>query len=844
MLPIRRHPSKALPARPHSSSVGSDSTETQGTDGFLGDADETVVIGQARAVQASPPTTRIRNNAPQQQDGLYPIDTAPRAHTPLQSAFSSASGRGNFEGSLAVPIRESILPAPLSPRRPLSPVKAPTPEPATQQDGSMFGNGMEDHAKGHARNLSHESVSWLDPIYESGGSAASSIHSRTSSFGVRRKHIRATSGDTEAEFDTALDAAIEAAYDDGYEPMESLDPYDKEDNVNDDQVVANAMRKVELAKERVRQTEREAAIELARDRERQRMASQDSQTMFDPVDSDEEEERLLEQMTKGYAIDDFTLEDSPTQEHRKTTRAIRESDSSEMTQRTWHSSMGSNPPTATTILSTVTEMPPPSKIAPNAPLPPPPGSLPRIPLPPPPTDAQSVRARRLSGQNAKQLKIETKSETPMPPPPVPASASAASSGVKGRAGSFIAQQRQALSAKPTTVGMSLTGSPVRDVSPAPPTASLSPPPSGAILEDDEERATAGSPASAQLRKTKSSSSLRSLNKSRALSITNQDYVSDLSPQTPSSNTLTANSAFRQGQPPGVPTPLQTSFRDRMMGGYNGLALFDADFHSPVPRSPASAKDRDPDLPLPLEPCPSDATLRPFWLMRALYQTLVHPRGGYITTRLFVPRDAWRVQRVKLKSIDDKISQCDLLTAALLKLGRVDSNDADAVLEELQSFELIIEQVQNTLTRRLGGEVGTQGIGSFKDKDDDASGAPDNNTRTASRSASVSGKSGGFSWRRLRSKGSAANLGGAYGGKGNSGGSGGDIAEKPADVVGTGANSALASLPMVANPSKRPPKRDVASATFDGPYATYMASLARLFDAAQTVGMVFRLPWSD
>ena len=47
--------------------------------------------------------------------------------------------------------------------------------------------------------------------------------------------------------------------------------------------------------------------------------------------------------------------------------------------------------------------------------------------------------------------------------------------------------------------------------------------------------------------------------------------------------------------------------------------------------------------------------------------------------------------------------------------------------------------------------------------------------------------------------------------------------------------ALASLPMTAHPTSKPAKRDLSAVQFVGPNASYMASLARLFDAAQTVG---------
>ena len=67
-----------------------------------------------------------------------------------------------------------------------------------------------------------------------------------------------------------------------------------------------------------------------------------------------------------------------------------------------------------------------------------------------------------------------------------------------------------------------------------------------------------------------------------------------------------------------------------------------------------------------------------------------------------------MKNVRIKAIEDKISLCDLLTAALLKVAQVDTYDADAVLEEMQTFENILDQVQTAFTKKLGNEVGVQG----------------------------------------------------------------------------------------------------------------------------------------
>jgi hypothetical protein len=626
-----------------------------------------------------------------------------------------------------------------------------------------------------------------------------------------------------------LDDAIEAAYDEGYELEEpGYHGHSYQDPHKDP--VANTLRRVEMARELVRESEREA-LQLATEREKRLRLQQQledeeyrkqeggGEDFFDGNDS-EDEERMLEEMTRGNAIEDFAFGVQPRPP------VPRESDSSGMTGRTWHSSMGSNPPTGTTLLTPVSEdniIPRPSGLAgPSGPLP----ALPphaKGPLPPPPNSAgsqqsgESVRNRRLSGQNPKELKIETTKLAPAGPatagPAVPS---------QSKAGNYIVQQRQALSAgtsRPTNpLSARLGPSPI----PAPVEEDPEDGPLAPMAFSHEEYSRVGTPSVVRpnLRKNYSSSSLKSL-KTRNLSISHLEETSDHSPGTPLSHQFGSRL-------PAVPS-LPAGLKDRTNSATtSGLHLFENHFHSP--EEPGSPNLSTPDAPAPLEPCPSHTMLRPFWLMRALYQTLCHPRGGYISNKLFVPRDVWRVKGVKLKGIEDKIANCDLLTAALQKLGQVDTCDADAVLEEMQALEEVLEQVQATLTRRLGHEVGVQGSGTmFRDA---GSGVEGGDPAAMPRSASVAGKGSSFSWRRLRSKNSSANLPGlATYGKGGSG-AGGSTANLH---EGAGKDMVLASLPMTAQPTNRPIKRDLGSVSFAGPNANYMASLARLFDAAQTVG---------
>jgi hypothetical protein len=266
--------------------------------------------------------------------------------------------------------------------------------------------------------------------------------------------------------------------------------------------------------------------------------------------------------------------------------------------------------------------------------------------------------------------------------------------------------------------------------------------------------------------------------------------------------------YGQGIPP-LPTPSSANVPGSLAVG-GGIAYFDTDIHSPY--SPGSPNPMALNAPIPLEPCPSEFLLRPYWLMRCFYQTIVHNRGGYLSTKLFVPRDVWRVKGVKIKGMEEKISACDLLTAALLKLAKVDTDDADAVLEEMQALEGILDQVQASLAKKLGNEVGDKGSQSmFKEA------ASDNMDASGPKSATSSSKSY-LSWKRLRPKNSSAGLTSSYSIKENS-----------------KEGFSMSTLPMASAPIGRIPKRSVENVQFGGPNAHYLSSLARLFDAAQVLG---------
>ncbi|KAN0108406.1 hypothetical protein V8E51_008148 [Hyaloscypha variabilis] len=867
IAPHLRDDGKALPARPESGGYRPDEIHSQDEE------EEPAIIETATA-------TRIINDQsyvpePQQSRAILPSQLPQRRESLLPSTFESLQYRpkttqeqymgrsyskspmreriAEMSSTLAPPMDSLYMPPPLSPRRPLSPMthgrSNSNHERQKSSDLSTSNLPGAQAKKGHTRAASNESMSWLDTIDESGGSTASSVHSRTSSMGVRRKHIRAPSGATEAEFDAALDAAVEAAYDDGFEPIDATPPtrYDYDD---DDEIVANVRRKVELAKERVRQSEREAAIQDARDRERKRQIQQKEAQNIN-IDDDyegnesEEEERMLEEMTRGYVMEDFEFG------LQSKSALPRESDSSGFSGRTWNSSIGSNPTTAGTTLSTVAEassIPQVPSIQAKSQLPthPPPSQA----LPPPPNAAsqppplstgnsQGVRSRRLSGQNAKQLKIETTTRSSAGPPPLnqpplmPPPLTNGTIAVQPKTAG-LPQQRQTL---PGTSSKPLVPQSSRQASspfPGPSPSEVILPPTPTLTQtftndsDNGQLPRSGSPGRVQsrtgLRKNFSSSSLKNM-KSRNLSVSNIDDGSDVSPNTPLSSQFNPRETNgRLPAMPTLPTPIAIAFKEKQNGvTTGGLYLFDGDIHSPD--SPGSPNPLNVGAPIPLEPCPTEYLLRPFWLMRALYQTIAHPRGGYLSTKLFIPRDVWRVKGVKIKSVEDKIANCDFLTAALMKLAKVDTFDADAVLVEMQSLEGVLEQVQATLTRKLGNEVGVQGSGGmFKDA---SNGGDAETSNLTSKSGSVSSKSSAFSWRRLRSKNSGVGLSNSYANK--------------TSTDGPKEGLSMATLPMTSTSvaKVRFAKRDVSQIQFSGPNANYMSALARLFDAAQTLDQIAR-----
>ena len=717
----------------------------------------------------------------------------------------------------------NYMPAPLSPRR--SPV--PQVRPEAEQDWQVHPKSpaKQENDASLAQDNNDASGSWLDTIDERTSSRGSSVHSMSSEQGLRRKHLRGASEDSNPDFDAAFDAAVEAAYNEGLEP--DLESRTRDDIAHKEHVPNEA---IATAKSDIRELSPPNQLPGG--------------GTFIMDAQDEEEERLLDEMTQDYA-QSFNFDLS-------TKSALpRQSDSSGYSRSTWQSSQVSDRTTAGTSLSTVNEDTLPPPLSKNAfaaqssingilaDSTPPSGPPPRNSLPKPPSMSQNrtsgVRSRRLSGQIPKQLKIET---------------STTKTDARKRASTFHHNQspskedddQKSAFDKNLTFGTPLekttsetqherllASPPSLDLlsaisdSSRPLTATTQTTDQRQSFDDDLGELVTHRPA---IKKNQSSISLRE-HMVLLASPTIENGPSVVTPMSstfmnfaPKRNNETSLTSQRAALPSFGPTAADSLYSG---GGY----LFDTSLApSTIPTSPKS-----PGSPSGLEPCPESFLLRPFWLMRNMASTITHPKGGFLTTRLFVPREVWMTKGVKLKSIEDKIANCDLLTAALGRLAGVDTYDADAVMEELQSFEEVMERVQNSFVKKLGNDVGISGLHSlFKDASASATSGTTASAQTAEsitgieKIRSKEGKGYLNSWRKLRSKSSGAPITGGQTNKAAN-----KAAEKEALTMST--------VPMTnfVPVERRGLKKDVRNLTFEGPNREYMGSLARLFDGVQVLG---------
>ena len=861
---------KSLPARPMSDESMTLSPVPSASSPFQTTEPENNARGNSiTGVQLSAPRLSYHNK---ERDSFFAstvdavensggVLTEPRSDLPTEGYTSNGPSRGlssvmnetrslkRISVHLPPPEDSQYMPPPLSPRRP--------PSPHFESNDAENDREVEPETRprqpdqlSHGRAESNGSTSWLNTIDESGSSRSSSVHSIASGLGLRRKHIRGTSGDTDAEFDAAFDAAVEAAYDEGLEPD------------------------LESRAKHGHQHARQESLVVPGLNIRQNAPPPNTRTSNTPntVTEIDEEDRLLDDITQNFGPG-FDFDFQPT------TVPPRQSDSSTNSTSTRQSSQVSDRATAATSLSTVAEDRQSEQFASNVtgtpsstttvrgndppqPLSPPPAVPVATALPPPPPvpiatalpqpsgsmsdHFSTVRSARSSGQNLKQLKIETtvKPDNRKRASTIHHSVTPSSEGRKENAFSPYIPDSADSSA------LTSTGSRQEQFFQSPPLLRPSP-----IGEDLSRPVTATTmehrPSYEELpgelrtgsrpslfRKNKSSASLREHTEHTVL-LASPYLDSGPTLMTPMSTTFMTFAAKRNQNPmtsqrANLPIAGSLVIDNQPSGGFY---LFDTSLSATTKSSkPRSSQVSQPNG---LEPCPESQLLRPFWLMRAIASTITHPRGGFLTTKVFVPREVWLTKGVKLKLVEDKIANCDLLTAALGRLAGVDTYDAEAVMDELQNFEEVMERVQAAMAKKLGSEVGSQGMaGMFKDVSTgmQSNGAQAQNTESvAGTDRSTKGNSGKSylnSWRRLRGKSSGAPLS-----------TGLNVAEKPLEKESPN----MASVPMtnfVPVERRGRNKRDARNLSFDGPHKEYMGSLARLFEGVQALGKFYKtLGWS-
>ena len=163
------------------------------------------------------------------------------------------------------------------------------------------------------------------------------------------------------------------------------------------------------------------------------------------------------------------------------------------------------------------------------------------------------------------------------------------------------------------------------------------------------------------------------------------------------------------------------------------------------------------------------------------------------------------------------------------MSKVDTYDADAVLEEMQMLEEVMERVQSNLVKKLGNEVGVQGIGTlFKEAERGALDSPTDGApaKDIGGPKTNSGKSYLTSWRKLRGKNSVA-------------GTSSITSSTISGRSGERESNNMSTVPMTtfSGVEKRTAHRREAlrDAVFEGPHKEYMAATARLCEAAQAIG---------
>jgi len=104
-----------------------------------------------------------------------------------------------------------------------------------------------------------------------------------------------------------------------------------------------------------------------------------------------------------------------------------------------------------------------------------------------------------------------------------------------------------------------------------------------------------------------------------------------------------------------------------------------------------------DVPEP-EMLPQKIILRPFWLMRLLSRSMFE--GGYLTPRVYVPKQLWYQKGVKYVAIETKYQACINLLQHLQKIKNTNVENPSEIYEVLVVLESETSAIQNMLAKKL------------------------------------------------------------------------------------------------------------------------------------------------
>jgi len=99
-----------------------------------------------------------------------------------------------------------------------------------------------------------------------------------------------------------------------------------------------------------------------------------------------------------------------------------------------------------------------------------------------------------------------------------------------------------------------------------------------------------------------------------------------------------------------------------------------------------------------EKIPNKLILRPFWIMRLLYRSMFE--GGYLTPRLYVPKQLWYQKGVKYVAIETKYQACVNLVQHLEKIYNANIDNPSEFYNILSILENETDAIQNMLSKKL------------------------------------------------------------------------------------------------------------------------------------------------